>query len=143
MKHLKKYNEQSEVVSTPDVKEINRIINNMDGESEFEIDDDLISSFEEDGSPVEEENIGDLISLLRKYHGWELKDLDAEYSEHDYDWSDFKIKIISPTGEVFTGRGSTCPAEKVEISSISSKDEEREEAHKKYLDLKKEWGFTD
>lgn len=160
MKHLKKYNESVSGSREELVKDINAMfkfhsyyiwgiefdLNDID-ELNAEIDDRLNPSmFRDAAGHTAEENCErrkkEIKSLFLKYKGWKFENEEAlGDSKHDSDWHEFTIEITDPDGNVYIGRGDTCPAESPQISTLSDNNEERDKAYKKYLKLKKKWGF--
>ncbi len=161
MKHLKKYNESVSGSREELVRDINAMfkfhsnyicgiefdLNNID-EINDEIDENLIpSKFRDAAGFTAEENCErrkqEIKSLFLKYKGWIFDNKESlGDSKHDGDWHEFTIEITDPEGNIYIGRGDTCPAESPQINEISDNDEERDKAYKKYLKLKKKWNFN-
>lgn len=147
MKHLKKFNE-----SLSNVNDLISDINKL-----FKWHSYYVSGIEFDLTEFPDENtdLGDTLKQMTykkdyqafydmclKYKGWVFDNEESlGSSRHDHDWHEFTIEITDPEGNVYIGRGDTCPAEAPHLKSISDNDEEKSKDYEEYTRLKNKWGF--
>ena len=84
-----------------------------------------------------------LLEMCLKYKGWKFDNQkNLGNSRHDHDYHEFTIEITDPEGNVYIGKGDTCPAEAPQIESISDNDAVKAKDFEEYTRLKNKWGFN-
>jgi len=128
MKHLRKFNESIDI--KPTAEEIEILLSCGDGDLNVgEINQDCYDYYEEEIDDNKEE-----LDIIKKYFGWKIVLIKNRHdTEHDFDYTKFKLEFISPDNKVYVVKGKESAFDN-RVKSIELKDDSK--VDKKSEDIK-------
>ena len=148
MKYIKKFNES--------ITNIDQVISDLNKLFKWHSYYVWGIEFDLTDFPNENTDLGDSLSKMTykkdyqpfydmclKYKGWKFSNEQSlGTSKHDHDWHEFTIEITDADGDVYIGKGDTCPAEAPRLTSMLDTNEAKKKDFEEYTKLKNKWGFN-